>query len=52
MNRDLIDGHLDGAAYVYDRAAYKVYRELYEAALEQHKADINENIDRYIKNQI
>ena len=32
MNRDLIEGHLDGAAYVYDRAAYKIYREMTDAA--------------------
>ena len=32
MNRDLIEGHLDGVAYVYDRAAYKIYREMTDAA--------------------
>ena len=44
MNRDLIPGHLDGAAYVYDRAAYKIYREMTDAAEQQHKKDVKDHL--------
>ena len=40
MPRDYVEGHLEGAAYVYDRAAYKIFREMTEAAENQHAIDV------------
>ena len=36
MDREYMEGHLKGAAYVYDRAAYKIYREMLETAEAAH----------------
>lgn len=41
MPRSFVEGHLNGAAYVYDRAAYKIYREMTNAAEVQHQKDVN-----------
>ena len=45
MPRDYIEGHLEGAGYVYDRAAYKKFDELTESAEAEFEIDVEKRLE-------